>query len=415
MEVIKNNPISNLSDSEFLSVLYSERDRENSLTQVPGWSYWAIIGAGITILCTAYYILKEHLPLNGISVLYLTSAFLALVLSFGSFFRILSIGRTVDYSRVRLMKEVIPVVHVCFVFLCSIALAILILLSDGCNVVFWLWTVLLLVFSLALATDYCFKNTIVPAFYYDTMLPWTKANIAFEIAVTVLYVQIAGNSFRKASGVSLSSEFEIAACIAGFVALMYLFFKMRDKNDTVLRIDDIIEGYLYKDVSKEDSFHQLSINRWGYGVLDACQKELKDVENRYLICDKDKKDLEVITDSLQTHDASLDDIDRALTQISLVLNRQKGTDLAAEKLNDRVAKIFRVAPALRDVTELDYLLNSIETITSKVDGLQAEVTGILKMVKERQKEIRSRITLITESSKDKEDIINENSKRELSE
>ncbi len=140
---------------------------------------------------------------------------------------------------------------------------------------------------------------------------------------------------------------------------------------------------------------------------------MKDVENRYLICDKDKKDLEVITDSLQTHDASLDDIYRALTQISLVLNRQKGTVLAAEKLRDRVAKIFRVAPALRDVTELDYLLDSIETITSKVDGLQAEVTGILKMVKERQKEIRSRITLITESSKDKEEIINENSKREL--
>lgn len=415
MEVIKNNPISNLSDSEFLSVLYSERDRENSLTQVPGWSYWAIIGAGITILCTAYYILKEHLPLNGISVLYLTSAFLALVLSFGSFFRILSIGRTVDYSRVRLMKEVIPVVHVCFVFLCSIALAILILLSDGCNVVFWLWTVLLLVFSLALATDYCFKNTIVPAFYYDTMLPWTKANIAFEIAVSVLYVQIAGNSFRKASGVSLSTEFEIAACIAGFVALMYLFFKMLDNNDTVTRIDNIIEGYLYKGVSKEESFHQLSINRWGHGVLDACQKELKDVENRYSICDKDKKELEVISESLQRKDASIGDMERFLFQIDQMLDRQKGTISSAIKLYKKVIRIFRVAPGLRDVTELDYLSDSIETIISKVDGLQANVNGILVMVRKRRKEIESKKTLSTDSSKDTKEIINEDPKRELSE
>lgn len=415
MEVIKNNPISNLSDSEFLSVLYSERDRENSLTQVPGWSYWAIIGAGITILCTAYYILKEHLPLNGISVLYLTSAFLALVLSFGSFFRILSIGRAVDYSRVRLMKEVIPVVHVCFVFLCSIALAILILLSDGCNVVFWLWTVLLLVFSLALATDYCFKNTIVPAFYYDTMLPWTKANIAFEIAVSVLYVQIAGNSFRKASGVSLSTEFEIAACIAGFVALMYFFFKMLDNNDTVTRIDNIIEGYLYKGVSKEESFHQLSINRWGHGVLDACQKELKDVENRYSICDKDKKELEVISESLQRKDASIGDMERFLFQIDQMLDRQKGTISSAIKLYKKVIRIFRVAPGLRDVTELDYLSDSIETIISKVDGLQANVNGILVMVRKRRKEIESKKTLSTDSSKDTKEIINEDPKRELSE
>lgn len=402
----KKNRMIEVSDSEFLSFLYSERDRENSLNQVPGWNYWAIVGAGITILCAAYYILKDQLPLNGKAVLYLTSTFLAIVLSCGSFFRILNNGRAVDFSRVRLMKEVIPVVHVCFVFLCSIVLAILILITAGCNVVFGLWIALLFVFSLALAIDLCHKDTIVPAYYYDTMLPWTKANIAFEIAVSVLYVQVALNSFRMASSYYFSAEFEIAACIAGLVALSYLFLKILDKDDTVTRIDNVIEGFLYKGVSKEESFHQMSINRWGYGVLDACRKELTDVENNYLICDDDRKSLDVITESLQTHDASLSDLDGFLGQIDQVLGRLKGTVHAAKKLNERVIRVFKVAPVLSEVSDLNYLEDSIKTIISKVDDLQTKTEGILRMVRSRRMEICSQLLLINDDLKDTKEPIN---------
>lgn len=45
----KKSGITDLSDSEFLSFLYSERDRENSLSQYQGWNYWALVGAIGTI------------------------------------------------------------------------------------------------------------------------------------------------------------------------------------------------------------------------------------------------------------------------------------------------------------------------------------------------------------------------------
>ena len=50
--------IPDLSDTEFISFLYSERDRENSLSLYQGWNYWALIGAIITILSVAYSALK---------------------------------------------------------------------------------------------------------------------------------------------------------------------------------------------------------------------------------------------------------------------------------------------------------------------------------------------------------------------
>ena len=38
--------LTNLSDSDFLNFLYSERDREKSLSEKNGWTNWAIAGAG---------------------------------------------------------------------------------------------------------------------------------------------------------------------------------------------------------------------------------------------------------------------------------------------------------------------------------------------------------------------------------
>ena len=61
VEKNKSNRITELSDSEFLSFLYSERDREESLNHFQGWNIWAVIGAMITVICTAYSIRCNHL------------------------------------------------------------------------------------------------------------------------------------------------------------------------------------------------------------------------------------------------------------------------------------------------------------------------------------------------------------------
>ena len=53
--------INELSDGEFLSYLYAEREKEESLNHFQGWNIWAVIGAMITVICTAYSIRCNHL------------------------------------------------------------------------------------------------------------------------------------------------------------------------------------------------------------------------------------------------------------------------------------------------------------------------------------------------------------------
>ena len=51
--------ISNLTDAEFLLFLYSEKDREQSLSQFQGWNSWTLADAYATVLWTVYAICSE--------------------------------------------------------------------------------------------------------------------------------------------------------------------------------------------------------------------------------------------------------------------------------------------------------------------------------------------------------------------
>lgn len=60
MEKNKSNRITELPDSDYLSFLYSERDREEKLATYQGWNLWAIAIAMVTVICTLYGISCKH-------------------------------------------------------------------------------------------------------------------------------------------------------------------------------------------------------------------------------------------------------------------------------------------------------------------------------------------------------------------
>ena len=55
-----HNNILSMSDAEFLSFLYAEREREESLNSYQGWNLWAVIGAMIAVACAIYSIICNH-------------------------------------------------------------------------------------------------------------------------------------------------------------------------------------------------------------------------------------------------------------------------------------------------------------------------------------------------------------------
>ena len=81
----KKNPIIDFSDQEFQSFLYSERDRENSLSQYHGWNNWALIGAIITVLSVAYASLKGGGQINWAQCVYYATGAVSFFLAYNSF------------------------------------------------------------------------------------------------------------------------------------------------------------------------------------------------------------------------------------------------------------------------------------------------------------------------------------------
>lgn len=110
-----NKHITDLSDSDFLSFLYAEREREINIHSFHGWNNWVLIGAIITFVCSGYTILKNNPDLCKLSVLYYTISLVSLFLVYHYLEPIFSKERNVDLSKVRMMKEVFPFERVTFI------------------------------------------------------------------------------------------------------------------------------------------------------------------------------------------------------------------------------------------------------------------------------------------------------------
>ncbi len=104
----KNNKITNLDDADFISFLYSERDRENNLSQYQGWNNWALIGAFMTIVCAGYAILKDANTFNWNDVFYYSTGILSFFLIYHSWSRAFKRERGVDFYKVRTLSEIAP-------------------------------------------------------------------------------------------------------------------------------------------------------------------------------------------------------------------------------------------------------------------------------------------------------------------
>lgn len=158
-----NKHIPDLSDSDFLSFLYSERERENNIHDFHGWNNWALIGAIITFVCSGYAILKDNPDFRKITVLYYTISLVSFFFVYQfveTFFRK---ERKIDFSKVRMMEDVFPLEKVIFIYFFGITSSVLIALFDRCNEVFWLWISILISYTIVCFIDIFNRKKIVPS------------------------------------------------------------------------------------------------------------------------------------------------------------------------------------------------------------------------------------------------------------
>ena len=104
----KSLKINELSDGEFLSYLYAERDREESLNHFQGWNIWAVAGAMVTVVYAAYSIICNHpVGINRLRTGYLVSDYVSRL--FFRWFVVVSVKSFVERKRATDIKNLVNV------------------------------------------------------------------------------------------------------------------------------------------------------------------------------------------------------------------------------------------------------------------------------------------------------------------
>lgn len=401
--------IANLSDSDFMAFLYSERERENNLSEFHGWNNWALAGAIVTVFCSGYAILKANPTFDVTKVLYNTVCLVTFFLTYHSWTSIFRKKRGVDFSKVKMVKEVIPFVKIVFVCVFGIASLFMIAIFDRCSSVFWLWVSVIIVYTTALIVSLWHKEKVVPSFSRDMTLPWIGANNAYESLMGGVFSIIMTLSFKKAGRQLISPEFEIAACIAAILVLFFILFKLNYGNIVVRRFDAIIDKYLYAGATKEETFQEILKNRMGYSVLDACYKELQSVEKQTKLCVEEEKELTEIKKYILDDKLEIEKLHEFQARIDEILDNQEKTLKLSKALLDRLNEIVRVLSSFNNIAEMECVFDTNQQCYEKVEAVSNKLSEVSRMVNEAEKRILTEInTALKREIQEKKDLLRVN-------
>lgn len=352
----KGKRITEMSDSEFLSFLYAEREREESLSTYQGWNNWAVAGASITVMCAGYSVLsKSRGDIDVLNMAYCLSGLISILLAVRPFILLLSRKRGVDYSKVKTLKEVAPKHHLGLAIICSLFFSVFIPVVNKekpFNVISLTWIITALIYLATSITVYVNRNKVVRPDINGLIFTRDQWERRFGAimggALSILWVQ----SFKDTHGPLIGSpDFELAVCLAAMVALLYLLAKINIGDPMSARLDVLIDDYLYNGRSKESIYQQILIRRMGYGVFEACAKELLELDNSYRGFESQKKRIEDMGALFASGSFDRNQMNNYFDVIQEALDKSKKWNDQILSLGAKLKELTRVEPELADTEE----------------------------------------------------------------
>lgn len=394
MEKSKSNieipqAISELTGGEFLSFLYSERNREESLNSYQGWNAWVVMGALITVVCTIYGIVDAHVgELDRARILYLVSRCLGTIFFYWQavsfYMSFIARKRAKDYKRIKRLKDVAPVPYLMVVTVCSLMMALCFVIFNVINDVGWntvsiSWIVLAVSHLLICINVYVNRNAIVWAVKDDVWFARTWHMLAVGLFVFAFFWLIWKWSRENVLGPFVgTSEFELAACFTAIVMLVYLLLKIKFANRKSSEIDVLIDEYVYKGKSKEDVYWQLRANQMGYGVLETCSQELYALKRYYDDFNLKRNELAEIKSKLGEDTLDADNVLKQLTGIRESLDYIDKWFERVDALQKKLDIIARNVSELKTDEEFVNLQKIVGTMTNKGEEIQKDIKVALE-------------------------------------
>lgn len=384
MEKNKSNRITELSDSDFLSFLYSERDREESLNHFQGWNIWAVVGAMVTVACAAYSIICNHLgEIDRLRTGYLVSDYVSRL--FLLWFVVVSVKsfvgrkRATDYKKLKYLKDVAPMPYLIVATICTFELALFFIFAERDN----LWDIVpiswmvLAVSHLLIVSVFRNWNSYVWAIKEDIWFVRTWVMVAVGLYVYVLVWLIWNWSFKHISGPFIGTpEFELALCVTAFVLLLYLLLIIvlanRKSSETDVRIDE----YVYMGKTKEDVYMKLKANRLGYGILEVCSQELFALKKYSDDFDAHKKTLEELRASFKNGTISVDCVVERFESLKESFEYNDEWTNRVDALCDKLDEIGKCVPELKDEDEYINLYGIAGSMMKKSKVMHYEIKSL---------------------------------------
>lgn len=381
--------IGDLTDAEFLSFLYSERDREESLNSYQGWNVWAVVGALITVTCAAYGVLVAHQgEIDRVRTIYLLSYSLSCIFGYwNAFLTVMSFTerkRAVDYKKMKRLKDVAPIPYLIVTTACSLVMAmgfvvINIVNDHDWNIVAISWIVLGVLHLLICISVYTNKNAIVWAVKEDFLFARTWIMVVVSLTVFAFFWLIWKWSYHHITGPYIGKpEFELAACLTAIILLIYLLLKIKLANRKSSEIDVLIDEYVFKGKSKEDVYRQLRANQMGYGILEACLQELYALKKYSDTFDQQKEKLDEVKESFVHGTVDIDNLEEKSSELKKSLDYNDEWAARVDALHNKVDEIDRNVPQLKNEEEFGNMLK----IVGHMMGKGREMNGKIKSVME---------------------------------
>lgn len=352
-----DNKITELSDAEFLSFLYSERDRESSQSKYQGWNIWALFGAAATVICAGYYVLKENIcSICPLQVMYFTSGILAFLLCYRPIINIIStvfgIKNSVDYQRVKTIKNIAPYFYLVFGMISSLTFSILVPLwdyDDPLNAVTISWFISFALFFCSLLSAIINKNKIVGSYYKELIFVKSKLEMfvraAFGYNLSIVWIKSFDNINYSIIG---NYDFELAVCISSAVFLAYLLMKVYWTEKATNDIDILIDEFLYMNSTKESVYSRLRINKMGHTALESCAKEIDEMYNSLQVFEKKMDDIEEIKQWFTQGKIDVDKIYECLDEIDKVMSYLDTFDKQTQALFKKLKQMEDAVPEIID-------------------------------------------------------------------
>ena len=384
----KEKPILKLSEADFIAFLYSERERENNLSHHQGWTNWALIGAFITVVCAIYAFLRTNSTICWADVVFYSSSLTSFFLAYKSWLLFFKRNRGIDYSKVRILKEMIPYAEILTVLLSSVIFAITIHKVYGLCPVFWLWILVIIMFIVVFVAALYLKDRIVPSYFGEEFFPSDGSNMIFRLDIGLVYAAIIWASEKYVtSNTYLCAEFEIGICITTLFALFYLFLIFNSGDKVVKKLDVLIDQYIYAGKTREYVISEITKNRMGYGALEVCSKELSDIEDsiKDLKGNEEKVESFLVNVTQNVYDSrELLDIGR---ELGVIMKNQKVIISKCRALSDRLKEMFKTVPMIEDVSEFNMILDICEAYIERMDKVTDKIATIIKLVKEKDQQM----------------------------